>query len=333
MFKFAELNYLWLLWLIPIIIFWYVASSHRKKIKIQKLIAEDLWKEVIPSYAKKSNRGLKLTLLILGLSFICITLLRPQWGYELREIKRRGVDLFVLVDTSDSMLASDIKPNRMERAKRELIDLLQYLSGDRIGLIAFAGDSYVACPLTQDYSAFSLFIDHLNTSLIPSEGTNIGSALNRALESFGKGDSQSKAIILITDGESTVAQDSSLLERIQKENIRVYIIGMGSEKGAPIPLPEGDGFYKDQQGKVVISKLNESSLKELALSTGGTYVRSVTGDLDLEQIYLKGIKNVLKDKELKSSQKQIPLERFQIPLFLALLFLGVETFIKEIRAS
>ena len=289
-----------------------------------------MWPQIIPDFSP-GRRRVKAALVILGILFACIALLRPQWGYTLREIKRKGIDIFVLVDTSDSMLAEDISPNRMERAKRELVDLLKYLHGDRIGLIAFAGRPFVACPLTTDYEAFGLFVDALDTDLIPVQGTDISGAVETALTSFPSDESRSKAVILITDGEDTLGRVFASAQKAKEQGVRTFVIGMGSEKGAPIPLRVGNGFKKDRDGSMVISKLDEAALQKLALATGGSYVRSVTGDLDLEQIYLKGIKEVLEARELKSESKIVGEERFQIPLLFALLFLLWESFVRETK--
>lgn len=326
--KFVALEYLWILWLVPLVLFFFIWTGIRRRKKTEMVISRDLWSRMMPEFRPRM-RTFKAMIVLGGIFFLCIALLRPQWGYQIKEIKRRGIDIYILVDTSDSMRAEDIQPSRMERAKRELIDLLAYLHGDRIGLIAFAGRSFVACPLTVDYSAYRLFIDELDTDLIPLQGTDIASALDKGLESFDPGDTRSKAIILITDGEQTEGSIANVTQKAKDMGVRVFIIGMGSEKGAPIPLKEGDGFKKDKNGDVVISRLHEESLQKLALATGGTYVRSVTGDLDLEQIYLKGIKQVLEEKELKSEQKIVGEERFQIPLFFAILLLMLEPVVRE----
>ncbi|MBI4410944.1 MAG: VWA domain-containing protein [Deltaproteobacteria bacterium] len=330
--KFVALTYVWLFWLVPLAVVFSIWTARRRRQKTERLISPDLWPQMMPGF-RPARRRVKAVLVILGILFACIALLRPQWGYTLREVKRKGIDLFVLVDTSDSMLAGDISPNRMERAKRELVDLLKYLHGDRIGLIAFAGRPFVACPLTTDYEAFGLFVDALDTDLIPVQGTDISGAVETALNSFSSDEGRSKAIILITDGEDTFGRPDAAAEKASVQGVRVFVIGMGSEKGAPIPLREGNGFKKDRSGNMVISRLDEASLQRMALAAGGSYVRSVTGDLDLEQIYLKGIKEVLQARELKSENKIVGEERFQIPLLLALLFLLLEPFVRETKTA
>lgn len=295
---------------------------------MKRLFAKELWPDILPDW-RPWKRYLKMGLLLLSAVFLCLALFRPQWGYELREIKRKGVDLFVLVDTSTSMLAEDIKPNRMERVRRKLIDLLSFLQGDRIGLIAFAGTSYVACPLTTDYSAFSIFVDELDTDLIPIQGTDILGAVSKAIASFSTDGERSRAILLLTDGEDTTSGMTEVIRKANAAQVRLFIMGMGTPEGAPIPLPDGRGFKKDDAGNVVLSRLSETSLQEAARATQGTYVRSVTGDEDIEKLYLKGIKQVLEAGELKSETKNVGKERFQFPLAIALFLLMLEPFITE----
>lgn len=300
-----------------------VLNYRLKKNIIHKIISKELWAELMPKTAA-GRLFSRNVIVVLVLLFICLALMRPHWGYSLQEVKKKGVDLFMLVDVSDSMRAQDIKPSRIERSKRELVDLLGILEGDRVGLIPFAGDPYVACPLTTDYEVFDLFINELSPDLIPTPGTDLAAAINLAVKSFDPVKSRAKAIILLTDGEITLGDLGGLPDELAKNEIRVFVIGLGDTRGAPVPKPTGDGFIADEKGNLVISKLDEEGLRLLARETGGTYVRSVTGDLDLEQIYLKGIKKVLEADELKSGMRKIPLERFQIPLILGFIFLLLE---------
>jgi len=330
--KFINFHAVWLLWLVPVVALGLIWSALNRRRMTRLMIDAGLWNSVLTPLSP-IKRILKPVLIVIALFFIVLTLMRPQWGYQLREIQRKGVDLYVVLDTSQSMMAEDIKPNRMERARRELKDLLELLHGDRIGLISFAGTSFVSCPLTSDYDAFAIFIDQLATDMIPVQGTDIGAAVQKALNSFSKEEGRSKAIVLITDGEDTGDSLEKAIAAANEQQVKVFAIGLGSLEGAPIPDPEKGGFKTDEQGNVVLSKLNETQLQEIATQTGGTYVRSVTGDMDLEQIYLKGIKSVLEEKELKSDQKIVGQERFQIPLLLAVLFLFLEPFVREVKSQ
>lgn len=328
---FANPQFFWTLLIIPFVFFIFLYGFKKRHRQLQGIIQAHLWNEVIPDL-KSTRRKLKTILMLVGLSLLILSLLGPQWGYTLQEIKKRGVDIFVLFDTSRSMLAEDFKPNRLERARRELYDLLSLLGGDRIGLIPFAGVSYVACPLTTDYQAFGLFMDQLDPELIPIQGTNIFHALETAIKHFDNPNT-SKAILLITDGEITEGDQNQMVEVMKKNKIAVYIMGMGLPEGVPIPLDKEKGFKKDSQGNVVFSQLNEKLLQDLAHQTGGAYVRSVTGDLDLEQIYLKGIKKNLEDVDFDSQKRELPIHRYQIPLLAGLLLLGLELKLGELKKT
>jgi Ca-activated chloride channel family protein len=228
------------------------------------------------------------------------------------------------------MLAEDIKPSRLERAKRKVYDLSQMLEGDRIGLIAFAGTSFVQCPLTLDYGAFKIFLDYLNPDLIPVPGTAIGDAIRTSIKSFNKQERTSKALILITDGEDHESKPLEAAEEAKKEGIRIFTIGVGQEGGAPIPMGDGSGgFKKDERGEMILSKLDETTLQKIAIETGGSYARSVTGDMDLNKIYKEDIRGTIEKKELRSTRKKRWEERFQWFVFAGIVLLGIEFFIRE----
>ena len=221
---------------------------------------------------------------------------------------------------------------RLERAKREIADLLNLLDGDRIGLVAFAGTAFVECPLTLDYSAASLFLEDIDTDLIPVKGTAIADAITTAVTAFEGGAADSRAVILITDGEDHTGRALAAAEEAQRQGVRIFAIGIGKPEGSPIPLARG-GFRKDRNGEMILSKLDETTLQKIALTTGGKYVRSVTGDLDLESIYLEGIKTSLVDRDLESSRRKRWEHRFQWFLALALLALFLEPLVPERRRA
>ena len=259
--------------------------------------------------------------------------MQPRWGFQWEDIKRQGIDIMVAIDVSQSMLAEDIKPSRLERAKRKVYDLCRMLEGDRIGLIAFAGTSFVQCPLTLDYGAFKIFLDYLEPDLIPVPGTAIGQAIRAAINSFSRRERTSKALIIITDGEDHEGNPLEAAQEAKKEGIRIFTIGVGQEGGAPIPMKDGSGgFKKDERGELVLSRLDEAALQKIALETGGSYVRSVTGDLDLNKIYQEDIRGTIEKKELLSTRKKRWEERFQWFLFAAILLLGIEFFMRETKA-
>jgi len=327
--QFGNLSYLFLLWLIPCLVFFYIYAFLKKDRFIKEFCGEELYPRLIPS-VQKGRQKLKAFLLITSVFFLIIALVRPKWGFHWEDIKRVGVDIIVAVDVSKSMLAEDVKPNRLERAKREVYDLCRMLEGDRIGLIAFAGTSFVQCPLTLDYGAFRMFLDYLDPDLIPTPGTAIGDAIRKATQSFSRRERKSKALIIITDGEDHESKPFEAAKEAKKEGIKVFTIGIGKGSGTPIPTYDGSGgFLKDRKGNVVLSKLDEKTLQRIALETGGSYVRSVTGDMDLDKIYRSEIRGTMEKKELRSTRKKRWEERFQWFIFIGLLLLSAEFFVRE----
>ena len=261
-----------------------------------------------------------------------MALIRPKWGFQWEEVNRRGVDIILALDVSESMLAEDVSPNRLERAKREIIDLLNMMQGDRVGLVAFSGTSFLQSPLTLDYGAVRIFLDELDTDLIPVPGTAIGEAIKKSISAFDSKNKKSRVLILITDGEDHHGEPLKMAKMAYEEGIKIYTIGIGKEEGAPIPDRKRGGFKKDSRGNVVTTQLDESTLQKIALDTGGSYVRSITGDLDLEKIY-KDITKKVESKELVSGKRKRFEERFQWPLLIALLLLILEIFVKERKGS
>ena len=329
--RFGEPGYFHLLWsLIPLIFFmvWGMKKKHQLTLKFcgHPLLS----KLVHPGVEKRHQR--KTVLIVLAVLFLLLALTQPRWGYHWEDLHQRGVDVIVALDVSDSMLAEDIKPNRLERAKRKISDLLDMMEGDRIGLVAFAGTSFTQCPLTLDYGAARIFLAAIDTQLIPVQGTAIGNAIETSVKAFRTQEKKSKALILITDGEDQTGKALSAAKAAGEQGVKIYTIGIGGEIGAPLPDLSGKGgFRKNQQGEVILSKLDETTLQQIALETGGSYVRSVTGDVDLKTIYQDQIKKHIEKKELKSERRKIWQERFQWFIFVALIFLFIETCLSEKR--
>jgi Ca-activated chloride channel family protein len=327
--NFGSIEYFYLLWLIPVLIIFYIYAFKRKD-KLIRLFCEDILIDRIMPDLNRGKEKVKAFIIILSVAFIIFALTRPRWGYHFEELKRKGVDLIVCVDLSSSMMAEDVKPNRLKRAKIEIEDFLKIVHGDRIGLLAFAGRSFLQCPLTLDYSAFKMFLDYLDTDLIPVQGTAIEDALKAAIKALDSKDKNSKAIILITDGEDTIGNPINAAKEAKEKGIKIFTIGIGSKGGAPIPEADGmGGFKKDKRGQLVMTTLDEETLQDIALTTGGKYVRSITGDLDLEKIYIEGIKRELEEKEFKEKKVKRYEERFQLFLGFAIILLVVESFMSE----
>jgi Ca-activated chloride channel family protein len=257
--------------------------------------------------------------------------MRPQWGFKWQEIKRKGLDILVAVDVSKSMLAEDIKPNRLERTKLALADFVKHLKGDRIGLIAFSGTAFTQCPLTVDYSGFLLSVEALDTNTIPRGGTSISSAIRQAQESYEGGLKKYKVLIIITDGEDHEGDPVKLAESVQKEGIKIFCIGIGTNEGELIPIRDesgNKGFLKDRSGAVVKTRIDETTLQKIALATGGSYVHASSKEFGLDLIYKEKLSQMEK-RELETKMAKQYEERFQIPLVAAFLLLVLEFLISE----
>lgn len=320
---------LWLLWLFPVTLAFFI-YVFRTKTRLLRQFASPEMVHRLTAGVSRQRQYLKAVLVLLGLLACLLALAELKYGFTWEEVKREGVDIVVALDVSDSMLVEDAETggrlSRLERAKREIADLLSLLEGDRIGLVAFAGTAFVECPLTLDYAAAEIFLDAIDTELIPIKGTDLAEAIRASLGAFEGGSNNSQAIILITDGEDHSGKAQVAAEEAKVAGVRIFTIGIGRHEGAPIP-DAGGGFRRDRRGEIVLSQLDEPTLQRIALETGGRYVRSVTGDVDLEQIYSQGIKATLEDQELGSKRRQRWEERFQWFVGLAMLLLMVEPLI------
>ncbi|MGD9582010.1 MAG: VWA domain-containing protein, partial [Vampirovibrionia bacterium] len=300
--KFANTYIIHFLFLTPLLIAFFIFAFKRQKKLLEKFCNNAICQKIIEGYSapRKVIRYVLLTLIFIILIF---TLARPQWGYTWQDINRKGVDIYIALDVSDSMLAKDVDPNRLERAKREIKDFIDILQGDRVGLIVFSGSSFIQCPLTLDYSAIQLFIDNISTESVPVKGTSIGSAIQTALDAFNRSaESDSKAIILISDGEDHMGNIKKVAEKAKSEDVIIYTIGLGTTSGGKISV--NNELKKDMYGNAITTKANFDQLKEIAHITGGKFEYSVTGNMDIEEIYNKGIKKVLKARDLKTTREK-----------------------------
>lgn len=329
---FGKPTMFWLLALIPALILFFVWAFRARRRSLEQFAAPPLSARLSASVNRTARRW-KAAFLVGTVLFAVVALTQPRWGFEWREVKRRGVDIFVLLDVSKSMLTEDVTPNRLAQAKFAIQDLLQKLQGDRIGLIAFAGTAFVQCPLTIDYEAFRLTLQDARPDVIPRGGSAIGTAIRTALKAFEAGEGRDRAIILITDGEDTEGNPGGAAEQAAKESVHIYAIGIGTQEGELIPLRrEGQPleFVKDKEGKVVKSRLDEETLRQLALTTGGVYVRSAAGDFGLDAVYDQGILQ-LRREEFEARMQKKYFERYQWPLGIALALLLCEMFVSERR--
>jgi Ca-activated chloride channel family protein len=325
--RFGEPLYLYLILFMPVLIGFMIWAERKRKALSAQFVDASLLSRLVSPRAVGQRRT-KAKLLIWGLVFLIVALAQPRWGFQWEDLKQRGVDIIIALDVSNSMRATDIKPSRLERAKHKVADLLRMLKGDRVGLVAFAGTSFLHCPLTLDYQAAEMFLGALDTDLIPLQGTSLGHAIETSINAFSTVEKKSKAILLITDGEDHEGTVLKALQRAQKEGVKIFVIGIGQEEGVPLPDPSG-GFKRNRSGEIVLSKINEPLLEKIAVESGGTYVRSVHGDMDLRTIYLEQIQRSMEKKELKSSRRKHWIERFQWLILLGLLCLASERWLKQ----
>jgi len=322
-----------ILLILGVILFYIWAFRMRKKTWdkfAQRNLLQELLTQVIPG-----RQRLKAILLILGLFFCFFALMRPQWGFVWQEVKRKGLDIIIALDTSKSMLASDIKPSRLERAKLAIADFTQNLKADRIGLIAFSGSAFLECPLTIDSGGFLLSLGDISVNTIPKGGTSISSAIKEAIRSYPAAEAKSKVLIIITDGEDHQGDPLRLAEEAKKAGIMICCIGIGTKEGELVFVEQEPGrkeFLKDDAGNAVKSRLNEEVLQKIALASAGTYIRSTNTDFGLERLYKEKLSKMEK-RESETKMSKLYKERFQIPLFIGFIFILLETIISDRKNS
>jgi len=270
--------------------------------------------------------ALRVALILLAAAFLILTLARPRWGRKVEEVHRQGVDVIVAIDVSASMLAEAVQPSRLARAREEVASLIDALGGDRVGLVAFAGDSYVACPLTLDYSAAKIFLDVLDPSLIPLPGTAVASAIRKSTRAFNSAEKRYKVLVLITDGEDHEEDAVAAAKEAAREGVVIYTLGVGTGAGSPIPLRDAGGsvtgYKQDREGKIVTSRLDPVKLAEIAEAAGGKYLPTSAEGREIREIEDRIAR--MERREVGSRLTITYEERYQIPLAVALLALTLE---------
>ena len=328
--RFAASGYLWLLLTLPILAALFVLLFRRRRRALERFGDLGLIERLSGS-ASTEKRVIKAALVVAASLFLVLALARPQWGTSLETITRRGVDVIVAVDTSLSMLAEDVKPNRLAQARAAIASMIGMLRGDRVGIVAFAGTAYVACPLTLDYAAASMFVDVLDTDLLPVQGTAIARAIRVATEAFGSEDRRYRVLILITDGEDHEGDVEAAARAAAEEGVVIFTVGIGSPTGEPIPLRnargEVTGYKDDREKRTVTSRLGESALESIAVTTGGRYYRSTAEGIELERLYEEIA--VMDQRTLSARLQTAYEERYTIPLALAIALLGLEAALGE----
>jgi len=328
---FGAPEWLWGLLLIPLLIAIFVHAEHRGLTRLQQFVSARL----LPQLAGTVNRRrriIRFGLQLLGLALAIVSLAQPRWGYTFEDVKRKGLDLIVAVDTSRSMLSNDVQPNRLERVKLAIQDLIDELQGDRIGLIAFAGRAFLQAPLTIDYDAVIEAVNDLDTKTIPEGGTNISSAITLATQSFGKSAMGNRAMVIFTDGEDLNGEAVKTAKAAATEaGVRIFTVGVGTPQGSLIPLTGDDGetsFVKDSAGQVHKSKLDDKRLREIAGATGGFYVHLENGPRTMQQVQSEGLAK-MQAAEMDVRLSRRPIERYEWPLGAALIALALSILIPE----
>lgn len=328
LFRFANPDFLYLLLLLPVLVVLYILNEVRKNRALKRLGDINLVSRLVPEMSK-IRPGMKFILQLIALSAAIIMLSRPQFGSKIEDVKKQGVEVIIALDVSNSMLAEDIQPDRLTRAKQAISRLVDNLDNDKIGLVVFAGDAYTQIPVTTDYVSAKMFLSTINPNMVPKQGTAIGAAINLGVRSFSPGETKSKAMIIITDGENHEDDPVSAAEEASKAGIVIHTIGIGSTEGVPVPVISNGkkDYLKDVDGNTVITKLDEDILKKIAVSTGGNYVRASNSNLGLDEIFNE-IKK-MKKQELESTVYTEYNDQFQIFAALAILLLLIDFIIME----
>jgi Ca-activated chloride channel family protein len=324
---------LWCLALVPLAMLFFLWALRRRQEALERFAEARLLPTLAPDRDVRRHRW-RAAMLVVVLALLIVALAGPRWGFHWEEVHREGVDVIVALDTSRSMLAEDVKPNRLERAKLAVQDLVKQLKGDRIGLVPFAGSAFVQCPLTLDYEAFTESLRAVNVGIIPKGGTALAEAITTSIDALEDHQSKHEAIILITDGEDHEGKIDDATKQAADQGIKIYTVGIGTPDGDLIPITVNgqQNFLKDRRGQVVKSRLDDETLKKVATTTEGAYVHAEGPTLGLDTVYNDYI-GKLEKRALKSAMERRFEDRFQIPLALALVLLVFEPLVGERRRA
>lgn len=331
MFRFANPQYLWLLWIVPLLVLLYLWAAYHRRRRLARFGNLSTLEELMPDVSS-GRVALKFILFTLAVACLIFAAARPQFGSKLREEKAEGIEMMLVVDVSNSMLAEDFAPNRLERTKYAINKLFEGMRQDRVGLVVFAGEPKVQLPITSDYRMAKAFARRIDPSLVTVQGTAVGRALEQALLSFSSGTAEeegnaSRVIVLITDGENHEDDAVAVAKRAAEQGVRIYTIGIGTPEGAPISI--GGDFIRDERGEMVVSKLNEEMLTEIADLTGGLYVRSTLQSIGLEEI-VKEIE-AMEKQELSTLRFEEFDEQYRLPLAVGIVLLVLELLLLDRR--
>ena len=324
MFRFANIEVLGLLASIPVFAIGYWFYTRHKRRQLEAFGDPELMAQLMPN-ASHERPTAKFCIVMVALTLLIIAAARPQFGQSERTEKRQGIEAIVALDISNSMLAEDVAPNRLDRAKQMLSKLMDNMVNDKVGLVVFAGDAFVQLPITCDYVSAKMFLNSIKPELIKTQGTAIGQALSTSIRCFGEKSDASRAIILITDGENHEDDAVAVAKRAKEEGIQVLVVGIGKPEGSPIPLPGTNNFIKDRQGNVVVSRLNEEMCREIAQAGGGLYVRCDNTNTATKTIQKELDK--LSTQEIETQVFTDYNEQFQSFALIALFLLVIDFFI------
>ena len=325
MFRFANIEMLWLLITIPAFVLAYILYTKRKQRQLTDFGDPELIQQLMPD-ASKSRTLWKFALSMAALVLLIVAAARPQYGQKEKTIKRQGIEVMVALDISNSMLAEDVAPNRLDRAKQMLSKMIDNMVDDKVGLVIFAGDAFTQLPITCDYVSAKMFLNTISPNLIPAQGTAIGAALQTAVASFGTSESEiGRAIVLITDGENHEDDAIEVAKKAKEMGIQVFVIGIGKPEGAPIPKPGTNDYFKDRAGQVVVSRLNEEMCQQIASSGNGIYVRCDNTNTAMRALQQE--LDRIATSEIETTVFEDYNEQYQSFLLIALLLLLIEFFI------
>ncbi len=325
MFRFANIEMLWWLIAVPVFVIGYVVSTKRKQRQLQEFGDKELMTQLMPD-ASKSRPIWKFCLLIVAFVLLIVAAARPQYGQKENTVKRQGIEVMVALDISNSMLAEDVAPNRLDRAKQMLSKMIDNMVDDKVGLVVFAGEAFTQLPITCDYVSAKMFLNTITPNLIQTQGTAIGTALQTAISSFGSLESEAgRAIVLITDGENHEDDAIAAAKQAHELGMQVFVIGIGKPEGAPIPKPGTNDYFKDRSGQVVVSKLNEEMCQQIAEAGSGVYVRCDNTNTAMRALQQE--LDRIATTELETTVYADYNEQYQSFALIALLLLMIEFFI------
>ena len=334
MFRFADPHWFWALGLLPVVaaLAWMASRSRRRA--LESFADPELARRLTDSVDGTARRW-KTAFRLLAFALLCVALARPQFGTRVETVRSVGQDIVVALDLSRSMLAEDVAPNRLERARLAVLRLIRQLDGDRIGLVAFAADAFVQSPLTVDYGAAAMFLDAMEPDLMPVQGTDLGAALRVSLDALEESGREARVVVLVTDGEHHEGELATELQRADEAGVAVYLVGVGSPEGSPIPVyrPDGtrQGFFRDEEGNVVTTRLVEETFQRMVRDVGATYVRAGVGGTAFDEL----VDEIASGRGTEADALEVTQfeERYQILLGMALLLLVADVLLSDRRKT